>query len=270
MKSKAREWRSVDSGERSFSHQARPAVIQAARARYIFARPWCEGRKVCDIGCGSGLGVSTLAPAAERLFGLDYSPETLLFAKSSSGKWSFTPLAGDALLLPFKASSLDTVIAFELIEHLSRPSVFLAEVTRVLRRSGTFVLSTPNRPVYSPRGTWLDYHVREYDLGEFRGLLDPFFSSVELFGQAHLSSDARLDMHPLNRVFYPLKRRIDPRGVVLNRFRAAYVFLRWGERPGDCTPERFPVVSEGIESLPILIGVCSSLNSPSRSLGTKN
>ena len=40
MKARAREWRSVDSGERSFAHQARPAVIQAARARYIFFYGW--------------------------------------------------------------------------------------------------------------------------------------------------------------------------------------------------------------------------------------
>jgi 2-polyprenyl-3-methyl-5-hydroxy-6-metoxy-1,4-benzoquinol methylase len=46
--------------------------------------------------------------------------------------------------LPLKASSVDIIIAGEVIEHLINPFRFLLEVKRVLREGGQFILSTPN------------------------------------------------------------------------------------------------------------------------------
>ncbi len=51
----------------------------------------------------------------------------------------------DATLLPFRDSSFDSVLAGELLEHLQDPSLFLRESSRVLKPSGTLVLTTPNR-----------------------------------------------------------------------------------------------------------------------------
>jgi len=252
-------WQNIYSGERSFIGKARNAVIQAALARYHFALPFCEGRKVLDIGCGSGFGVRLLADVARRAVGLDYSAETLLALHGSlllKGVWA---VAGSALAMPFTSGSFDVITAFEIIEHLSNPELLLVQGERVLTSSGTLVLSTPNRPVYSPRGTWLDYHVKEYDYQELRKLLGRIFPHMAFYGQAHLSKDSQLDMNPLNRFFYPLKRRIDPRGVVFNRLRAAYVYLRWGEKATDCTIDDFPVVSESVETQPVLIAVCRKI-----------
>lgn len=249
-------WRRRDSGERSFAATARPAVIQAARARYRFAVPLCTGGRILDIGCGPGNGLRLLSGTARFCVGLDYSADTLLSSAPALRQRGIHPVAGDGLALPFRAGSFDAVTAFEVIEHLHDPSLLLGEMKRVLSPGGIAVLSTPNRPVYSPRGTWLDYHVREYDAAEYAALLAPFFPRVSMHGQAQRSRDALLDCNPLNRYFYPLKRRIDPRGVVLNRLRAAYVYLRWGEKSGDCSPDDFPVLDAGVETLPILVAVC--------------
>lgn len=251
-----RGWREIDSGERSSPETARPAVLAAARARYRFALGACHGRAVLDIGCGAGLGMEILLGSAASVTGLDHSAETLAALRARSPRGGVRLVAGDARRLPFGEGRFGAVTAFEVIEHLDRPEALVEEARRVLREDGVLVISTPNRPVYSPRGTWLDYHVREYDAGELRRMLGRVFPSVELLGQAHRSMDARLDMHPLNRIFYPIKRRLDPGGLVLNRLRAAYVYARWGERPGDCTEERFPVEGEGVERLPILVAVC--------------
>ena len=235
---------------------ARPAVIHAALARYRFAVPLCMGKSILDIGCGAGTGPRLLAETARYCVGLDYSSETLVSFSSSFRQWRIRAVAGDALALPFRAGSFDVVSAFEVIEHLHDPARLLAGMKRVLAPGGMAIFSTPNRPVYSPRGTWLDYHVREYDAAELEALLAPFFTEVALLGQAQRTRDALLDCNPLNKVFYPIKRRIDPRGVVLNRLRAAYVYLRWGERPGYCSPDDFPVLDKDVESLPILVAVC--------------
>jgi len=256
------KWRGVRSGERSFPGEARPAVICAAAARYRFAAHLCAGKDVLDVGCGAGAGTRAIATAARLAIGLDYSAETLLANGRALRSAHVLPVAGDAVALPFCSNRFGVVTAFEVIEHLHRPETLLEEARRVLDTSGVFILSTPNRPVYSPRGTWLDYHVREYDAREFASLLGACFPSVEMHGQAHLSMDARLAMHPLNRDVYPLKRTIDPHGVIANKVRAAYVFLRWGERPGDCSEELFPVTSRDVESLPILIAVCRKEPAP--------
>ena len=249
-------WRRRDSGERSFAATARPAVIHAALARYRFAVPLCTGKRVLDIGCGTGNGPRLLAETARYCVGLDYSSETLVSFSSSFRQWRIRAVAGNALALPFRAGSFDGVTAFEVIEHLHDTSLLLGEMKRVLAPGGMAILSTPNRTVYSPRGTWLDYHVREYDAAELKALLAPFFTEVTLLGQAQRTRDALLDCNPLNKLFYPLKRWIDPRGVVLNRLRAAYVYLRWRERPGDCSPDDFPILDRDVESLPILVAVC--------------
>lgn len=249
-------WRGRDSGERSFAATARPAVIHAALARYRFAVPLCVDGTILDIGCGPGNGLRLLAETARYCVGLDYSSETLVSFSSAFEQAGVHAVSGDGLSLPFRAGSFDAVTAFEVIEHLHDPPLLLGEMKRVLAPGGIAVLSTPNRPVYSPHGTWLDYHVREYDTAELVALLKPFFPCVSMHGQAQRSRDALLDCNPLNRYFYPLKRRLDPRGVVLNRLRAAYVYLRWGEKPGDCSPDDFPVLDRDVESLPILVAVC--------------
>jgi ubiquinone/menaquinone biosynthesis C-methylase UbiE len=258
MRSKSRKWQRLHSGERSFEQHARPAVIKAALSRYMFAIPYCEGRHVLDIGCGSAFGLKHLATAARRVAGLDYSSETCILAARSLREKRIHLVSGDALQIPFATNSFDVVTAFEMLEHLERPRKFISEIKRVLSPNGVFILSTPNQPVYSPRGTWLDYHVREYNLSELRDLLSPFFNELKLFGQAHLSKDAQLDYNSLNRFFYPIKRRLDPHGIVLNRLRAAYVYLRWGETREACSIEHFPVRSHDIERLPILIAVCKN------------
>ena len=59
-----------------------------------------------------------------------------------------------------------------------RDKEFVAEVMRVLRKGGKFIVSTPNKPMSLTRNPW---HVREYRAEEFKALLSGF-SSVECYG----------------------------------------------------------------------------------------
>lgn len=87
-----------------------------------------------DIGCGMRRYESLFLNKIDRYFGLDW-PQFDERTKHD--------LCGDALNLPIKNSSIDTVIATELMEHLSSPDVFLAEAERVLRVGGYLILSVP-------------------------------------------------------------------------------------------------------------------------------
>ncbi len=50
-----------------------------------------------------------------------------------------------AEMIPFPDGMFDSVFAGELIEHVEKPAVFVAEANRVLCNGGVFILTTPNR-----------------------------------------------------------------------------------------------------------------------------
>jgi SAM-dependent methyltransferase len=79
----------------------------------------------------------------------------------------------------FENCSFDSVVSFQVIEHIEDDMTFVREVARVLRPEGKFVVSTPNAPMSLTRNPW---HVREYKADELRNLLSCHFSNVELYG----------------------------------------------------------------------------------------
>ena len=127
-----------------------------------------------DIGCGRGYGFEIVAPRTTTQVGIDISKEFLTKARDQFAEISFTCASGDAL--PLAASSFDSVLAFDVIEHAQDDLHFLAELKRVARRGALIALSTPNRLVSSGKSLKpLDpFHVREYEAAEFYQLLSHF------------------------------------------------------------------------------------------------
>jgi SAM-dependent methyltransferase len=140
--------------------------------RYLYAQQFVQGRMVLDIACGTGYGRDILAMGgALRTIGIDISLEALHYAAALRGANGFC--CGNATHLPVKSVSLDLVVSFETLEHLHEPARFLAEVARVLKPDGDFVLSVPNRAVVSPGSPtpFSPYHAFEPTLSEFETLL---------------------------------------------------------------------------------------------------
>jgi SAM-dependent methyltransferase len=79
----------------------------------------------------------------------------------------------------FADESFDYVISFQVIEHIKRDKDFVKEVSRVLRKGGKFIVSTPNAPMSLTRNPW---HIREYTEQQLRDLLSADFSSIEAYG----------------------------------------------------------------------------------------
>ena len=93
------------------------------------------GGSALDVACGSGKLTAELAKLSRggRVVGLDFSPEMLEVARRSHPRLEF--IEGDALNLPFGASSFDAAtIAFGL-RNLADPVRGLREMTRVARRA---------------------------------------------------------------------------------------------------------------------------------------
>ena len=98
-------------------------------------------------------------------------------------KYGLDARVGDAQALPLPDRSIELVVSFETIEHVDDPAAFMGEVARVLVPEGIWIVSTPNRPVYSPKGTQNPYHRVEFDERELIELLRFRFQAVRIYTQ---------------------------------------------------------------------------------------
>jgi SAM-dependent methyltransferase len=173
------EW----TGERLTTATAGQVEIEHLH-RYFLARALCRDREVLDVASGEGYGTALLAQTALSVIGVEVSAEAVAHAAEAYRQPNLRFLKGDARRLPLDDASVDTVVSFETIEHLYEHDRFLAEVRRVLRPGGRFIISTPERDIYSPSGSNANpYHVRELTRAEFSGLLRDSFAHVRLLGQ---------------------------------------------------------------------------------------
>lgn len=161
--------------------------------RYLFARSLVAGLDVLDLASGEGYGSALLAQVANTVLGIEYSGPTVRSAAANFPRPNLHFLQGDARELPLRDACFDAVVSFETIEHFDRQNVFVREVHRVLRDNGIFIVSTPDRDVYSPAGTSANqYHVRELSRSEFIVLLRERFRCVQVMQQRPVMGSALL------------------------------------------------------------------------------
>lgn len=148
-------------------------VFQRSILAYYKAAELVSG-DVLEIGTGMGYGVEVVAPAADKYVTIDkscaYNVE--LPVNSEFRQMTVPPL-------DFADESFDYVISFQVIEHIKNDKEFVGEVSRVLRKGGKFIVSTPNAPMSLTRNPW---HVREYTAEELKELLSKEFSQIDMMG----------------------------------------------------------------------------------------
>ncbi len=186
-------------------------VYQRSLLAYHEAAKLVHG-DVLEIGTGSGYGIDIIAPWAAKFVTLDKhnkagctaeeaqviskhreSDEIIRQAQDDSmrdislaearigmtTKISVLRVQATVPPLPFPDASFDTVVSFQVIEHVRRDKELVAEIYRVLRPGGRLIISTPNIKMSLTRNPW---HVREYTVEEFAQLLEDKFHNVERLG----------------------------------------------------------------------------------------
>jgi SAM-dependent methyltransferase len=111
------------------------------------------------------------------------------------GKLGLEYNVGDGTALPVEDSSCDVFVSLETIEHIEDDRGHLSEINRVLRPGGLLLCSTPNRLITNPGTTitdppWNRFHLREYSLDEFTGLVRKHFDIELILGQNRSSRAA--------------------------------------------------------------------------------
>ncbi len=227
--------------ERLDPSDAVEASLQEHLARYRFARERARGR-VLDVACGAGYGTAVLGAV-----GADLSLPTL---RRAARRYPAPYVAADAARLPFLRAAFDAVVSFETIEHLPDAARFVAECARVLKPRGVFIVSTPNRELWSPRSPrpCQRHHVREFNRREFLAVLKPF--QVQLFGQLLLSRrgaalfEGKELAKRVLRAFLPVARL---RTATTKRLQELEPDPRYAVTPcGSKTPAIFVAVCTGV------------------------
>lgn len=150
---------------------------------YQFAEAFTRDRRVLDFGCGSGYGSAMIACGAREVVGVDVAEEAVAFARArhTMENLSFSRIEADAVL-PFADASFDTVLSFQVFEHVADESRYLGEIARVLRPGGTLVLATPDRStrLFPFQQPWNRWHLREYDEVSLGVQLKRHFADVRI------------------------------------------------------------------------------------------
>jgi SAM-dependent methyltransferase len=99
---------------------------------------------ILDIGCGGGMNINRMAQAAKKVYGVDYSIESVNLSKEVNEEYikqgKVEIYEGNVLNLPFEDNSFDIVTAFETVYFWPDVIKSFGEVKRVLKPGGMFLI----------------------------------------------------------------------------------------------------------------------------------
>ena len=109
-----------------------------------------KGKKMLDVGCGSGIFLIEGLKQERQVVGIDYSKQMLETARqnlSSFPTHSYQLLQASAQKMPLKSNSVDIVIASGLTDYLNFKDTlkFMSEVNRVLKTNGYAIITFPKK-----------------------------------------------------------------------------------------------------------------------------
>ncbi len=151
-------------------------IFQRSKFAYEVAKKYVSGQ-VLEIGCGEGYGIKILSPNCQTYYALDKhkSPviEHLGYPHLVFIKEKVPPIKS------FNSNSLDTIVCFQLIEHIEDDTFFIEELYRVLKPGGKLIMTTPNIKMSLTRNPW---HCREYTKEGLTYLVTQKFKKIDLLG----------------------------------------------------------------------------------------
>lgn len=120
-------------------HDGYHALIDDLETDLIVERS--RGKRVLEVGCGTGLILRRIAPQAAEAKGIDISPGMLEKALERG----LDVQQADCTDLPFEDNHFDLVYSFKVLAHVQDIDQALREMVRVTDRGGLLVLEFYNR-----------------------------------------------------------------------------------------------------------------------------
>jgi len=148
--------------------------------RHLFAykaisQVYLRGKKVLELGCGEGYGMELLSGPTEMYVAVDKKrPAAVSFNNNMQFRQCQLPW-----LSHLPDNSFDTILCFQVIEHIKNDHLLLKEIKRVLKPGGSFFLTTPNKLTSLTRNP---FHIREYLPNEMQALIAASFNTCTVQG----------------------------------------------------------------------------------------
>ena len=176
-----------DTGERVIPDDSATGFVRINFVRHEVAHLYAirkirGAQRVLDVGCGTGYGSAMVASRVHEVVGIDTSEEAVAWARAKHELDNLEFMTMPATRLSFPDASFDAAYSIQVIEHMKDVELHLSEMVRVLKPGGRFVVATPNKLTYSPKGLHNPFHLREYDARELEALLASYFREVEVTG----------------------------------------------------------------------------------------
>ena len=141
-------WRLTNNYERAVFLKGDP-VLPRETTRYLWANQNLLGIVMLEIGCSTGYG-SQFLPSIIWYDGIDYDPIIIEVAKEQN--WAEFRNFEQADINTYELANYDTIIAFEVIEHLDNG---LSVVKKLQNHCKRLLLTVPHN---EPKGFWGEHH----------------------------------------------------------------------------------------------------------------
>lgn len=169
-----------------------------------------EKGDVLDIPTGQGALAEDLESIGFRVFAGDLARANIGYRNGRCVQFDLNDS------MPIRSEAVDFVICVEGIEHIENPFFLLREISRVLKKGGRLIITTPNVMTIKSRLRFLIYSYLEYF--RYFGPLPPEARHrVAGFEHAHLTP-----------ISYPqMKYLLEKHGLAIEKIGANRMVKRW-------------------------------------------
>ncbi len=117
------------------------AYVDFQEARIARLRPYLSGARLLEVGCAAGYFLANVKPLVQEAVGVDLDSTAVAFAAEKTG---CRVLCGPLEDTPLELGSFDVVCAFQTLEHVDDPLVFLRSLARYAKPDGLVCVEVPN------------------------------------------------------------------------------------------------------------------------------
>ncbi len=105
------------------------------------------GKKILEVGAGSGCDIISLVQAGARGYALDFSEESIKTIKYWLHKKNIfvNTVKADIKKIPYPDSYFDLVYSVGLLEHFPNPLSLIKEQVRVIKKGGFLIIDVPQK-----------------------------------------------------------------------------------------------------------------------------
>ena len=146
-------WQALPMTYEGWDKSDRTTTREVATKKFLEGNPWLDrqfftrfaGKRVLEIGCGSGAASCLFAEGGAKVTSIDLTPAAVEMTRQNSAGLDVEVFEMDAGAQQFPDATFDYVFSWGVLHHSSNADKAFAEVRRVLKPGGSGLLMVYNR-----------------------------------------------------------------------------------------------------------------------------